>query len=126
MLFFFRLPASEKPAEELFFESTDLPSADPKPLSRKEIRGQPLASELKLKSSSAVKGFQSQPRRSRRKSDSIACMGSPDSSDEEFDGSASYRAISDEQRDRLASRAKQHPMRSTLHLGCRDLWEEGE
>ena len=48
------------------------------------------------------------------------------SGDEDFDKSASYRTINASHSERLAERARQRPDKSTLHVGNRDLWAEGE
>ena len=100
-----RVPASEKPDEELFFVQKDI--ADDSAVqrrTRKELRSKPLKSEINLKSSSCL-------------------VDSSD--DEEFDRSISYRSISEEQRARLAAREKKCPEKVTVHMAGKDLWDDG-
>ena len=100
-----RVPASEKPDEELFFVQKDATDDSAKHLTRRELRRKSLKSEINLKPSS-------------RSVDS--------SDDEEFDRSISYRSISEERRTRLADREKKCPEKTTIHMAGRDLWSDSK
>ena len=99
------MPASEKTAEELFFVHKDITDeSSTKRLTRKELRRKPLKSEVNLKPSGSVDS----------------------SSDEEFDKSISYRAISEKHKARLDTRQRECPEKSTVHVCGRDLWSDGK
>lgn len=125
------MPASEKPAEDLYYKDVSTTSTQAKPLSRKDIRHKPLRSEVNLQSNSAIRGFPSQKRKVARQPASHTGLGEvagDSSEEEEFETSTSYRDIRRECGERLADQARKHPKKCTVHVGARDLWgdEEGE
>lgn len=128
------MPASEKSAEDLFFvqsvNNDDSISTSISSLTRKGLRSKLLRSEVNLQPNPLIKGFPSQERKITRKKSVNGSRGKPlasvdSSSDEEFNKSVSYKAIRSEYDNRLAARTKQHPAKPTVHVPCKDLWDEG-
>lgn len=131
---FYRAPASEKSAEDLFFVQKDVinDTNGAKRPTRRDLRHKPLKSEINLLPNPAIKGFPSQKRRAvtRKRTAEIPSnvkllAGVDSSSDEEIDKSASYKATSERYNDRLVARRREHPDKATVHVACKDLWSEG-
>lgn len=135
-LCYFRVPAIEKSADDLFFvhkvASATGDPAQSKLLTRKDLRLKPLKSEINLHPNPAIKGFPTRKRanKSGTKHASMDTVSSSvhlvdSSGDEEVGQSLSHKTIRKEYNGRLLAHSREHPDKDTVHVASKDLWSEG-